>query len=854
MRNLRHHNFLRTNQFDVEHQLLGLEERFRVQHREALADALKQRLDALATLQTKWHPDILHFLLELADKPAQKTDLADLKLLKPPAEDIGPALKWEDIAKEDGWDQDPGIWRNVHFSDSSDDGYRTDATDESDGTSPSEVDSSLVRRPEDLIVSTDNADTLRAVLESQAWRQPAPSSDGSTRPRKVPVVEFQVIREVLFMLQGLETSLFSSQCLPDPSFQMAGVHWDTYKALITSSAESGRQLLSLRLYVRKPQSTPLLQVFHASVKTSLDSLDKKISEIQSRLVAPRMDTVVSLGNIQRELTPHLKPLHVLANIVRQVEETPNIGAFRYLELLYHEIGVAQSEDRMETYRFLGRIFFNCFQVYLRPIRLWMQEGQLLPGDRIFFVSDAAAQVPLHQIWEDRFKLRRTADGKLHVPSFLQPSVAQIFTAGKSIVVLKQLSKFESSCLKLNGPEPELTFEVVCGPGLEFAPFPELFGSAFAAWLRSKHSATSEALKRVLFDSCRLLANVEALERLYFMSDGSAATNLAQTLFNKMDSNRLDWQDRYLLTGLAQEAFSTVLDSHRVSAVMTGQGQQRAAGASVRNLLPLIGVKYRLDWPIQLVITADGLHRYQAVFTFLLQIRRGLSLLNGRRLLDEYSQEEDWLPERALSYRLRARMLWFCNCLQTYLTTVVLGPSMDKLRRGLGQAPDVDAMIGLHLDFTKQVINAACLGGKLEPIQESMLDVLDIALRLDRVENLQKTQEAEERQELSRLSVMSSPLRASPRRAKTKVIPREDSDDDDDDNDMAAARGTAAPTGQEKPYGDSLRELSVKFDRDLKFICEGLRGVARASSTDAASQWDLLAEMLESGVHGSERYP
>jgi gamma-tubulin complex component 5 len=861
-RSVRHHSFLRTNQFDVDHQLKGLEERFRVQHREALADAFKERLDALESIQTKWHPDILHFLLELADKPVQKTDLHELELLRAPEEVDEPSFRWEDIAAEDGWDQDPDIWRTVHFSDSSDDGYQTDATNKSEETSPSDVDLAQARRPEDLALSTEDTAALQNVQTSQSWRLTEPAAAGARKSQRTTVSEFHVIREYLFMLQGLETTLFSDKCVPDPAFQMQNVLWDTYKALITSCAESGRRLLPLRLFSRSQQTTPLLQAFRANVATSLRSLDGEIARVQARLVAPREDVVVSLASIQRELRPHLEPLYALGSIVRQVEETSGMGAFRYLELLYREVAVAQSEDRMATYRFLGRIFFDCFQVYLRPIRLWMQEGQLLPGDKIFFVSSAAAQVPLHKIWQEKYKLRRTSDGKLHVPDFLQPSVARIFTAGKSIVVLKQLGKFHASALHLTGPEPVLTFESVCSAGLEFAPFPELFGTAFAGWLHSKHSATSEALKAVLFDSCGLLANVEALERLYFMSDGSAASNFSQTLFAKIDSKRVDWQDRYLLTGLAQEAFSSVLDAPRLTAAVVGTSNGSPAASrelSIRHTLPSISVRYRLDWPVQLVLTGETLERYQTVFTFLLQGRRAASLLQKRRLLDEISLGGgDWQSEEAAaSYRVRCKLLWFCNMLQTYLTTVVLGPSTARLRRSLVEAPDVDAMITLHLNFTKQVIDAACLGAKLAPIKDGILDLLDVATEMDRVEASNKARQAREQEELSRFAAASSPLRASPRRPQVTSSLRHDSDeeeeDDEDDGESGVAENLASASQEEQSYLESLQQMNGAVDGHLRFICGGLRGVARASGEGAAGQWDLFAEMLEAGFRSPERF-
>src|SRR3954454_6658351 len=81
LRGIRFHTFLRTNQFDVDDQLKGYDERFRVIGRESLAGALAERLDALEAHRNKFTPDVLRFILELADQPAQKADVRNLHLL-----------------------------------------------------------------------------------------------------------------------------------------------------------------------------------------------------------------------------------------------------------------------------------------------------------------------------------------------------------------------------------------------------------------------------------------------------------------------------------------------------------------------------------------------------------------------------------------------------------------------------------------------------------------------------------------------------------------------------------------------------------------------------------------------------
>ncbi|TQN73069.1 Gamma-tubulin complex component 5 [Colletotrichum shisoi] len=849
LRSLRFHSFLRTNQFDVESQLVGLEERFRVHHREGLADAFRERLDALSRFRTKWHPDILHFILELADRPTQKTRLSDLELLRESEEEKQPPLRWEDIAKEDGWHEDAEIWRSIDYSDNSGDEYgepQAEISSESDDTSLSTLDASLGREPEDYEISSSDEVALKEVFDSQAWRAETKRT-ASTRQHKVPITEFQATREALFMLQGLPTTLFQKDGVPDPAYQISSVAWDTYKALVTCFAESGRQLFQLRSFSKRPQTAPLFQVFRDNVIASLQSFDKSISSVQERLVVARQDTVVSMAAILEELRPQLEPLMSLSEIVRQLYDPANGGAFRFLELIYDEIAIAQLSGRDATYEFLGRIFFNCFQVYLRPIRLWMSEGQLMPGDKVFFVSESSTQVPLRQVWTEQFKLRRTSDGVLHAPSFLQPSVGKVFTAGKSIVVLKHLGKFESLQELWDEQEPPLTFDTVCPPGLELAPFPELFTSSFNLWMQSKYHATSETLKQALFDSCGLEANIEALQQLYLMADGAAADEFCKGLFARLDALRPDWHDRYSLSGLAQEAFSLRVDTTRLLVTVRLEGQKKpvvAARDLIRTALPEAFLQYRLPWPVQLVVTEDTITRYQAVFTLLMQIRRAVSLVQRNRILDELASRKDILGSRALYYLLRSKLMWFCNCIQTYLATLVLAPYAENLRQSLRQAYDVDAMIGLHATFTKQVVDAACLGRKLDPIRGGILDILDLAARLEDAQSASVAEEAEEAQELSRLSIMSSPMKASPRRRKPAVY-AEDSDDDRAGGFGGRAKRGAINAG--KGYHQCLREIKTDFERHLRFICGGLRGVARASGDEAAVKWDLLAEMLEVGV-------
>ncbi|KAH7152440.1 Spc98 family-domain-containing protein [Dactylonectria estremocensis] len=850
LRNLKSHPFLRTNQFDVEHNLDGLEERFRVNLREELADALHERRGLLQQTPSQWHPEILYLLLELSDQPTFNTRLSDLDLLKKGSgEQEEEQLRWEDIAREDGWDQDDAIWKTIKYSDSSDDGdgegYREESGSES-GTSIASSEVPPRRTAEDLVIHPEDNPQLTLIRKAQEWRTGKPPKDGAGHTRKVPITEFHIAREVLFMLQGLDTTLFAPDGSADPAFQMTHTAWDTYKALISYFSEAGRRLAVLRRFIAQPQRSSHLQAFHDSVAARLHCFDKMVTKIQAPLVSPKHDFVVSLLRIKAELTAGLEPLFALSGIVTQMQDGSSSGAFRYLELLFEGSNIAQLAGKPATYEFLARIFVECFDVYLRPIRLWMDEGKLLPGDKIFFASEFPTQVPLGKIWKDQYRLRRTVDGKLHAPKFLQPAANKIFNTGKNVVVLKKLGRFESTRSKWSVEEPPLDYDAICPAGFELAPFCDLFDAAFDRWLQSKYNTTSTILRNALFEHCGLWSALDAMGHLYFMSDGSASELFSRNLFSKLDLLASSWHNRYGLTGTAQEAFASLIDAVRLSVTVSPEGLRvpaLAARDSIRTALPTVMVNYRLSWPVQMIISDNTISQYQSIFTLLLQLRRALYVLQKQRILDRYWTDDDNWYERSLYYSMRTRLLWFSTSLQSYLATLVLAPNSARMRQELQDAHDVDAMIAIHATCMKRVIDEACLGNRLTLIRECFLDILDLAIKLEQAQVLHD-KEAEELRELSRLSAMSSPgPPGTPRPPRTPKYIRDGDEDSDNESDEEKKPSRVKPG---KPYTTVLREIKADFERHLRFICEGLRSVARATSDAQSAKWDILAEMLQSG--------
>ncbi|RYO84657.1 hypothetical protein DL766_008682 [Monosporascus sp. MC13-8B] len=689
LRGIRSHNFLRTNHFQVRNELDGLEERFRIFNRDALADALRRRLDTLAQFSNKWNPEMLHFLLQLSDQPTQKSKLRDLELLKVPDEDPEPPLTWEDVAKEDGWDQDRDLWKSVDFADdSSDGGYvdtKSDASvEKSQDTSLSSVEERYRRQPTDYLATIRNEDQkLKTVQETQSWRYQSLPRNGNGRSQKTPVSELQAVREVFFMLRGLDSTLFNEQSAPCTKYNLDHASWEVYHNILGALGKARRQLAILRRFAKQHQNIPLIQVFQDAIEKRVLTFDRELSKMEAQFVDIKQDVLVQEPSLQFE----------------------NSSAF--------------------------------------------------------------------------------------------------------------------------------------GPG-SFMPFSEIFNETFENWMQSKHHAAASTLRQALFESYNLWSVLDDLRHVYLMCNGSQSDALAFSIFGNIDLLNSKWHDRFGLTEVAREAHNTVLDADRIAVTVTEEHRESVVHEvrrTVRKGLPGVTISYHLPWPIQIVLSNESLEHYQAVFTLLLQLRRAHYMTHKHRLKTDGVAETS--HDQATFYRLRSKLIWFCSSLQSYLTTLVIGPLMTELRESLQQAADIDDLAAVHSTIMRRMIDEACLGSKLDLIHQCILDILDLTIRLEDARQ-QEYERAEEMKEISRLSMISSPRKS---RRGRYVHPSEE----EDESFLAEQDRSVLIQDAEKTYADVLVEIGAELDRHLKFMCGGLRGAARASGKDAAVKWDTLAEMLEVGV-------
>ncbi|KAF2269499.1 hypothetical protein CC78DRAFT_529273 [Lojkania enalia] len=821
MKSLRGYQYARTNQFDVGASFKGLDEKFRVLNRDDLADALGDRLKELQGKRNKWIPEYLSLLLELSDRPVENSHVESLELLKPPPSP--PPLTWAQIIADDPL-SDEEIWKDIDYvAESSEDEPVPKKRDKLTPSLPSSAEEDDIFDPESWVIPLN--DIQVAEIEStQFWKVRPHEKMG-----KSEITELQAIRESLFMLAGLETSLYlrderNSSVRVNQKFVLSHAIDKTVCHLLTYLAGIGRDLYRLRCWLKRPSSLPLIQTFEAAVRMKLSEYDRFLASSQQKYLVPSSSIAISLLELHSEVGNTSRPLLRLAELVTGIEHLLLVNPFAHLEALFERICIAQMTLENDVFQFFSEIFFDCLQVYLKPIRRWMESGELGTNDETFFVFENDSASEPSSLWHDRFVLRRGQGNALRAPSFLHPATQKIFNTGKSVVFLKELG-IHGIGLDSGDSEPRLNHETVCGISSEvpLSPFSELFGSAFERWIRSKYSLASVILRTHLFSNCGLMNILSNFQLLYLGVNGSLFQEFADAVFERMDAGHSGWNDRFLLTELARGVFVSVLNKADIEKVVVRSARTKNNDAPLKKLNGL-SIDYSLPWPIMNIVQRSSMPIYLQIFSLLLQVYRAKYLLQ-RIPWAGISQSQS---STQLSFKLRHRLIWFVDILRSYLTDTVIALSTNNMVAAMTKAEDIDEMSHIHIKYLARLQEQALLSQNLKPIHQAIIAILDISI-------LYSDLHMEEPDRTKR------PAKGSRRKSIVPTAVEDESSEADSEEEGIVEGRERAISASKCNFSEDLKRIDGQFTEHLSFLTAGLRSLGRVG---AEPVWEMLADRLE----------
>ena len=632
---------------------------------------------------------------------------------------------WADILRDDPFDNSEGLWDNVDFAEASSesaDGSLLDDTDEWDKTSRHSIanveDARLLAKRDGFAA---NFDHLQEILE----RKNSFLTAFATESR---LTESQVIREIIFMLLGLPSTLFERvnglECKLKAKITIQNLDAQTVEHILQEVCDIGTQLAAIRDFTDKREAIPVLQTLQASLLSRLQTVDQDLSQIAKRILE-WTGSIVTLTTILPAVVDVTGSLTLVNRALPSESLQDNQKGIFVLEGLHQLAREEQALGEPERYFYIAEIFFECFRTYLKPIEAWIQDGILDDHNGVLFIKRSSKSLPLSSLWSEQYSLVRDERGNIPVPSFMQPLALMIFASGKTINFSKALGQTAEDIRPVN--EPRLTFTSVCHPGFdEISPFEELFTSSLEQWIERRRSVSSAHLLSRLASQCNLLGTLDAFEHVYFGRNGYLTGQVAYTIFDRIDKGKR-WQDKFALTDIFRDAFNSIpsIDKSKLSVRIAKNLQLR--GIKQRSVLQFeyLLIDYELPWPLATIIRPETTPVYQHVAVLLLQLLRAQHVLS--RLLYSPMSPAEPTTVRNLALSLRHRLHWFVETVQNYIVKEALAPMMTKLRSEISKAGDLDTMVAVHASCAAELESSCILANQQNSTHQALVSLIDLGI-------------------------------------------------------------------------------------------------------------------------------
>ncbi|KAM6937282.1 gamma-tubulin complex component 6 [Xenentodon cancila] len=271
---------------------------------------------------------------------------------------------------------------------------------------------------------------------------------------------------------------------------------------------------------------------------------------------------------------------------------------------------------------------------------------------------------------------------------------------------------------------------------EMVSLPVLIKHSVTAPLITHVSLVNKAVVDYFFVELGVEKHFEALRHFLLMEDGEFAQSLSDLLFEKMGSGQTPGE---LLTPLVLNSIlnkalqyslhgDTPLAANFTFALRFFPETFHPHAPDSLNCLEL---RYKVDWPMNIIITDSCMNKYNRLFSFLLQLKHMV-----------WSLRDVWFhlkrtalvkgAGRSVQFRqlqlYRHEMQHFVKVIQGYIANQILQVSWSEFTAKLAAASDLDAIHRTHADYLNRAIFRALLTEKAAPVMNIIHSIFSLILK------------------------------------------------------------------------------------------------------------------------------
>ncbi|KAM5250563.1 gamma-tubulin complex component 6-like isoform 1-T1 [Hipposideros larvatus] len=271
---------------------------------------------------------------------------------------------------------------------------------------------------------------------------------------------------------------------------------------------------------------------------------------------------------------------------------------------------------------------------------------------------------------------------------------------------------------------------------ELLPLPVLMKHSVTAPLAAHVSLVNKAAVDYFFVELRLESHFEALRHFLLMEDGEFAQSLSDLLFEKLGAGQTPGEllNPMALNTVLSKALQYSLhgDSpHAANLSFALKFLPEAFAPNAPDVLSCLELRYKVDWPLNIVITESCLSRYGGIFSFLLQLKLMMWTLKD---VCFHLKRTALLSPAAGSVQLRQLQLFkhemqhFVKVIQGYIANQILHVTWCEFRARLAAVGDLEEIRRAHAEYLHKAVFRGLLTEKAAPAMNIIHSIFSLVLK------------------------------------------------------------------------------------------------------------------------------
>ncbi|KAF3033161.1 Microtubule-nucleating Tub4p (gamma-tubulin) complex component [Didymella keratinophila] len=545
--------------------------------------------------------------------------------------------------------------------------------------------------------------------------------------------ETELLRDLPFTLQGLSSSKLvfpSSTALKIPASLPVPI-----VGLLHTLAEPAILYKGLAEFVESSEGDLIGQSFRSALGKELRAylglvatLEGQIRRALAQLGEGPARQGVSKAGVTlkrcviwtRDATMGLRLMSLM------VEQSKHLKGGQLISLI-HSFSLNHGDPYVMS--FAERLLSDVTRPFYDMLRQWVYDGELSDPYGEFFVSEQNEDEMMDvdqgkggatSVWEDKYKL----NDKM-VPTIVADDFARrVFLIGKTLNFIRY------GCGDANWVD---TYSKEASKELHYGDTANLERS-----IGDAYKTTMARLIELMGNKFKLFDHLQALKSYMLLGAGDFIAVLMESLASNLD-RPANTQYRHTLTAQLEHAVRNSNAQYDTADVLRRLDSRMLELSHGEIGWDVFTLEYKIDAPVDVIVTPYGSKQYLKVFNFLWRVKRvefalgstwRRCMTGARGVLGTVDDKfgKDWKKARLAM----AEMVHFVNQLQHYILFEVIESSWLDLQKALNKPEStLDDMIDAHAKYLNNITRKGLLGsqsidftGQLHELLKNMLAYKD----------------------------------------------------------------------------------------------------------------------------------